>query len=309
MRAILLHNPTAGAGSHSRDALLSALRAAGYSSCYCSVKDDDFAAALRTTAELVVIAGGDGTVAKAIVQLPNPAVPVAIVPLGTANNIARSMGITDAPPEIADVLRLGRSRRLDIGSARGPWGHRRFVEAVGLGAIAQAIRKKSDGKEDGVERLRRGRRELQELLRRHHALDIEIAVDGLAFAGRVLAIEVLNISYTGPALRLAPHADPGDGKLDIVCIPVSQRDDMASWLEAPHRSPPPVVTRRGRKVVVTGEMPYQRVDDAVCAPTCGEGTIIVEAGHLAANILVKRHSAQETLFAADWLPDRREEGQ
>lgn len=286
MQAILLHNPTAGAGNHSRDALMLALRRAGFSSYYCSVNEDDLGAALRTTAELAVIAGGDGTVAKVLAQLQDYAAPITIIPLGTANNVARSMGIADPPPEIGDILRYGLVKRLDIGSAWGPWGHRRFVEAVGLGAIAQSIQKRSGNKRDGAERLRRGRRELQEMIRGHHSLDVEIAVDGVVLTGGVLAVEVLNVCYTGPALRLAPTADPGDGRLDVVCVAASQRDEMTSWLEEPHRSAPPVVTRQGRKVVITGEMPYQRVDDSVFAPTREEGTVIVEAGHHAANILV-----------------------
>jgi diacylglycerol kinase (ATP) len=128
MRAVLLHNPTAGAGEHCRDTLLYTMRLAGLSCSYHSVKDGDFAGALRRTAELVVVAGGDGTVAKVIARLPDRAIPVAIFPLGTANNIARSMGIVGAPLDVGEILCLDHTRPLDIGTAWGPWGHCRFVE-------------------------------------------------------------------------------------------------------------------------------------------------------------------------------------
>jgi diacylglycerol kinase family enzyme len=286
MRTVLLHNPTAGTEGHSRDLLLSALRLAGLSGHYCSVKDDDFDAALRRSSELVMVAGGDGTVAKVIARLSDRSIPIAILPLGTANNIARSMGIVGAPLELAETLRLDRSRRLDIGSAQGPWGHRRFVEAVGLGPLAQAIEKGSKRKSNGADRLRKSRRLLQRLLRKADVLNIEIRIDGETVAGDILAVEILNVVYTGPALPLAPGADPGDGKLDVVCIPASRRKDVASWIEAPHEAPPPVVTEQGRKVVITGEFPHQRVDDEVFDPAPDQGTITLELEHEAAKILV-----------------------
>jgi diacylglycerol kinase (ATP) len=268
---------------------LSALRLAGLSTFYCSVKDDDFAAALHRTVELVVVAGGDGTVAKVIAQLPDRAIPVVILPLGTANNIAHSLGIAGAPLEmVEELLERGNTRSLNIGRAQGPWGHRRFVEAAGLGALAQAIQKPRDGKSIGGDRLQMGRRRLQELLYRHEVLNVEVVVDGKTLAGDVLAVEILNVPYTGPALPLAPHADPGDGIFDIVCISGRRRRDMTSWLDAPHQSPPPVASERGRKVVITGDIPYQRVDDAVFDPGHERATIIIELEYEAAKILVPR---------------------
>jgi diacylglycerol kinase (ATP) len=132
MRAILLHNPAAGFGDHSRDTILSALRLAGLSTFYCSVKNDDFAAALHRTVELVVVAGGDGTVAKVIAQLPDRAIPVVILPLGTANNIARSLGIAGVRIEMVEgLLERGNIRSLNIGSAQGPLGTSPFRRSGG----------------------------------------------------------------------------------------------------------------------------------------------------------------------------------
>jgi diacylglycerol kinase (ATP) len=289
MRAILLHNPAAGFGDHSRDTILSALRLAGLLTFYYSVKNDDFAAALHRTVELVVVAGGDGTVAKVIAQMPDRSIPVVILPLGTANNIARSLGIAGASLEmVEELLECGNTQSLNIGSAQGPWGHRRFVEAAGPGALAQAIQKPRDGKSIGGDRLQMGRRRLQELLYRHEVLNVEVVVDGKALPGDILAVEVLNVPYTGPALPLAPRADPREGIFDIVCISSRRRSDMTSWLDAPHQSPPPVVFERGRKVVITGDIPYQRVDDAVFDPGHERATIIIEPKYEAARILVPK---------------------
>ena len=64
MRALLMHNPTAGSGRHTRDELLGHLGAAGFSTRYVSTDDDDYKAALAEgDVEIVIVAGGDGTVA------------------------------------------------------------------------------------------------------------------------------------------------------------------------------------------------------------------------------------------------------
>jgi diacylglycerol kinase (ATP) len=287
MKALLFHNPNAGNDENSKEALLSALKLAGYSVTYCSVKDDDYEDALKRSVDLIVVAGGDGTVAKVIARLPDRGIPVAILPLGTANNIARSMGIAGSPVHLAEVLRPDRSRRLDIGTAEGPWGECHFVEAVGVGPISRSLeKKKTNGKTNSVDNMRKGREGLQKLLRKADPLDIEIIIDGKPVTDDFLAIEVVNVAYTGPALPLAPEADSGDGKLDIVCVTNAHRKDMIDWLEAPQEGPAPVKIIQGRKVKITGNLPHQRVDDKVFDPTEEKATIRVELEHEAAKVLV-----------------------
>jgi len=136
VRALLLHNPTSGDGSLTRERLLDALERSDIAPRYCSTDDDDYKAALVEAWDLVVIAGGDGTVAKVVRNLADRSIPVAILPAGTANNVALSLGLKGDPEDIAAHLRDAERRSLDIGSATGPWGERKFIEAVGLGAVA-----------------------------------------------------------------------------------------------------------------------------------------------------------------------------
>jgi diacylglycerol kinase family enzyme len=139
----------------------------------------------------------------------------------------------------------------------------------------------------GAENLRRGRRVFQKLLRKADPIDVKIVVDGQTLTGDLLCVEVVNVSYTGPALSLAPGADPGDGKFEVVIVPTGRRKDMAAWLEAPHECAPPVVVHRGRKIVMTGDFPDQRVDDDVFRPS-DDQAISIELEHEAAKILVPR---------------------
>ena len=149
MRALVFHNPTAGGGLVSEKELLAACRLAGFSAVYRSTKDDDIAKALKKSVDIVVAAGGDGTVARILRKVAGRKLPVGVVPLGNANNIARSLGISGLPQELAETWSLGHTRPLNIGIATGPWGSRRFVEAVGVRTVCERHQKRQQGQEAG----------------------------------------------------------------------------------------------------------------------------------------------------------------
>ena len=91
---MLLHNPTAGASHPNAEALLEGIhKAIGVKPSYFSIKNADWKDALSKRWDAVILAGGDGTVGKSVRRLRDRKTPIAILPLGTANNIARSLGI------------------------------------------------------------------------------------------------------------------------------------------------------------------------------------------------------------------------
>lgn len=267
---MFLHNPNAGPDHHSKGSLMTSLRLAGLSVGYRSTrKGFDLGRLLERQPDLLVVAGGDGTVSKAIKQLPDRRIPIAILPLGSANNIARSLGISGQPHELAESWHIERWRPFSIGRARGPWGERRFVEAVGVGPIAALMGKKVGAELTGARNIRKGRLTLQKVFRKAAPLDLDIRVDGRRLRGDMIAFEVLNVAYTGPSLRLAASADPGDGNLEVVTIPTLARAEMIEWLDAPQRTPPPTEVMRGRQVTIVGDLPVHRVDDEAMTPVDG----------------------------------------
>src|SRR5688500_2936725 len=92
--AKLLHNPGAGDGEHSPDNLLDMIEAAGFDCSYSSTKKLDKAAIKPHKLDLVILAGGDGTVRKIAPQLLQEDLPIGLLPMGTANNIAKTLGIS-----------------------------------------------------------------------------------------------------------------------------------------------------------------------------------------------------------------------
>ena len=233
-----------------------------------------------------MVAGGDGTVGKVIAQMPDRGVPVAILPLGSANNIARSFNVAGAPYELAEILHPLYWQKLSIGTVRGPWGRRRFVEAVGLGPLARMMKRSSLDGARGVDSLRGGRNELRKIMRKAKPLDIDVRVDGKRLPGGILAIEIMNIVYTGPGLPLAPSADPGDRLLEVVYVRPADRKAMTAWIKEPQHRRPPVSTRRGRKVDIIWRGDPMRVDDDVVDTPDGEATVTVMLERAAAKIMV-----------------------
>lgn len=279
MRALLLHNPTAGTGGHDKDDILAALKLAGFETRYASTKKEGAAEALREKADLLVVGGGDGTVRLALTRLGDLNTPVALLPLGSANNIARSLGIAGTPSELAESWRLGRTLPFDVGTVTRGNETTAFVEAFGVGVMPETIRRRAkEGKADGADDLRRGRKALRKALQQAAPLDATLTIDGIAVDGQFLGIEVLNIGFTGPGLPLACDADPGDRLLDVVCIAADRRDAFIDWIDSPLDCEPPVTTHRAGRVEIAWRDAPSRIDDRASGPNGPEQATVALAG-------------------------------
>jgi len=124
MRVTVVHNPDAGSGDHLGSELLARLRDAGHAPAYASTEAASLTQALRAAPDVVLAAGGDGTVGAVarLMAATTPDIPMAILPVGTANNLARALGVGGTADEIIAGLESGAMRRLDIATVRAPWG-------------------------------------------------------------------------------------------------------------------------------------------------------------------------------------------
>ncbi|MGK2922833.1 MAG: diacylglycerol/lipid kinase family protein [Methyloceanibacter sp.] len=264
MRALLLHNPSAGSGRHTREELLNHLERAGFATRYFSSKDDDYKEALaELDAELIVIVGGDGTVGKVARHVPDRTVPVAIVPGGTANNVARSLAIEGEILEIIARLQEAPRKRLDIGCATGPWGSWKFLESVGWGALAKVVDIGVPESSREVQ-IAQGRELFAEILEAATPSHVSLDADGRRIEGDFIFVEILNIGMTGPRMLISPSAMPGDQLLDIVYLPAARKQEMIDWLRsAPEATPIPLDEIKAQKVTLLWTDGPLRVDDEV----------------------------------------------
>jgi diacylglycerol kinase (ATP) len=296
MHALLLHSPSAGEGGPSTDRLLDLFRRQGFDPSCVSVKDPGIVEILAQPHDLIVAVGGDGTVTRVLTHMPDRAVPVAILPQGTANNIARSLGITGSSESLIAGLRDAREQRFDIGAAIGPWGRHRFVEAVGLGLLARGMAEIDATDISGEEQLLCSRRKFGRLLMEAEPECLKMTVDGQELTGDFLVLEIMNISHVGPNLNLAPKADPGDGLLDVVYAPADRRAALLDWLNGDgacggEGGDPPVEVIRAARVEITWAGTSLRLGDNFSPAPRAVGKLTVELEPQSARILIPRNSA------------------
>jgi diacylglycerol kinase (ATP) len=287
MRALLVCSPSAGNDGPSQEDLLSVFRQHGIESSCCPITEAAFAEAGRDGTDVIIAVGGDGTVTSVLTQLPNRQIPVAVVPQGTANNIARSLGIHGSASQIAAGLWDARPKKIDIGVATGAWGRHRFVEGVGIGLLVQAMSVINESGKEGFDQLRSSRREFARQLAEADCHRLDVRADGQSLSGDYLIFEIMNTGFAGPILPLAPHADPGDGLLDIVYSTASRRREMLDWLnEGPEGAEPPVEIVRARRVEVEEAGPALRLGDSFSPTSSHVGRMTVELEPEKATILI-----------------------
>jgi diacylglycerol kinase (ATP) len=136
MRIALVHNPRAGNSMLKANKLVRQFEKARYEVLYASIKQEGWEQALSERVDRVVIAGGDGTVSRLAPWLAGRKIPFCVLPLGTANNCARSLGQMHTVESIVAGLRSERIKQLDLGILTSSAGHRIFIEAIGIGLLA-----------------------------------------------------------------------------------------------------------------------------------------------------------------------------
>lgn len=262
MRITLIHNPTAGERELSAETLMDMLRAEGHSVHYRDSKDPALEQALRWPADLIVAAGGDGAVSRVLKQLPEEAPPLAILPLGTANNIARSLGIGGSHEALIASWPEAPKGWLDIGEVSSLDGSRMVVEGIGIGAFAAAMRKLDDISGPRRKQLATARKAIAKSVAKKKPRSLEIEVDGRQARMDVILAEITNIRRVGPGIDLVPGADMGDGQAELVYLLPQDRDDMVTWLENEDWAlPPPLQCLRGKEITVLRAHKRLRVDD------------------------------------------------
>jgi diacylglycerol kinase (ATP) len=260
MKIALFHNPRAGNAMLNANKLVRQFENARYEVFYASMEEEDWEKALSEPVDRIVIAGGDGTVSRLAPWLAGRKIPFCILPLGTANNCARSLGQMHTVESIIAGLRSARIRQLDLGIATSSAGHRIFIEALGIGLLAEfmlemrtsAKKQKSRFRLSPEERLADARRQLRLMAKEYPEINCELQLDDEIVAGGFLLLEIANMPLVGPNLQLVPDADPADGWLDVMWIEGAQRKALRDYLERcgmDERAISPAKTRRCQHVL------------------------------------------------------------
>jgi diacylglycerol kinase (ATP) len=158
--------------------------------------------------ETIVSAGGDGTVRSVAFRLMGSEVALGILPLGTAMNVARGLGIPLDLDGAAAVLAAGHVRSIDVGEARDT----PFLEIASIGLAADVL---AGATEVGEGRLG-GALDVLRAAWRYRRTRVILDLDGREIRTRALSLAVANGRFTGRGMALAPEARQDDGKFDVL---------------------------------------------------------------------------------------------
>jgi diacylglycerol kinase family enzyme len=190
---------------------------------------------------MIAIAGGDGTVKKVVSALLKKGsavkqVPVAILPYGTANNIAESLNIKGNPADIISSWEFRKPISIDVGKVKGNIEHACFIESFGYGLFPYLIkemeRQGKDDIEDKNTRMKEALKLMHDFSHSYKPRRCELYIDGKDHSGTFLMAEIMNTRFIGPNLFLSPHGHPGDGTFEVVLIPGEDQQKFAAYIDS-----------------------------------------------------------------------------
>ena len=229
-RWLVIVNPASGRPDDGAGwrAIESALRAAGVAFDPIHTEQPGHGAELARAALLqgrrrLAVAGGDGSVNEAVHGIMDAGladtreVTLAVIPTGTGNDWARTLGISRRPADIARVIATGRSRLHDVGAIDFPARsepRRWFINVAGAGYDAWVTEHVPRPVPSAFTYLGIALRGLAE----YRAPRFSIDADGMKIDDRLLLAFVANAQYCGNRMHVAPTARTDDGLLDVLAV-------------------------------------------------------------------------------------------
>jgi diacylglycerol kinase family enzyme len=257
MDLVVIYNAQAGDSAWPASRVAQLLRDAGHRPRIVDRKEH-WPAALTTQPDAFVAAGGDGTVHEVIrtVAKRGSAVPVAILPIGTANNVAHSLGYGVDDDLVARAAGWHDSRRpLRVGSVQADGDEQLLVETCGIGAFAEQLGRDDTNDDKSVSPLSllAMRERLVRLLLDAPPLRVSLDIDGERVTLEMLLVECVNLGYLGPRLRFAPDQSPDDDTMTVCGVTPEDRDVAAHWVSTGEGDVTRFRLGRGRTITIAAE--------------------------------------------------------
>lgn len=270
----LIHNPGAGDEEHEKEDLIELVEKYGFDCRYSSTKKK-LEEAFDEEAEFLIVAGGDGTIRKVTKELVKRKAidkiwPIGLLPLGTANNIAKTLQLEGEHEELIKSWHDNKHKDFDVGRILNLQEASFFLESMGFGIfpyLVKQMRKKGKEEiEDPQEKIQAALKLMHQCIFSYEPKYCNLKIDGHDYSGSYLLVEIMNTKSIGPNLFLAPEADPGDGFFNVIMIPEADKEKFAAYImskingkEEAYEFP----EIKGKEISVSWNGTHVHVDDEV----------------------------------------------
>jgi YegS/Rv2252/BmrU family lipid kinase len=223
----------------------------------------DFINHYADSIDLVIVGGGDGTLNSVVNSLVEHHLPLGILPLGTANDLARTLNIPNAIAEACQVIAQGHRKAIDLGRVNGNY----FFNVASLGISVEITQKLTRGAKRRWGILAYALTALQVLtqMRPFHAT---IQANGQSVTVKTIQIAVGNGRYYGGGMAIAADATIDDQRLDLYSLELRHwwqifhlllhlpqgRQQLLPWVRTLQAERLEITTRRSRKINTDGEL-------------------------------------------------------
>ncbi|MET4697173.1 diacylglycerol kinase (ATP) [Constrictibacter sp. MBR-5] len=227
-RAVLIVNRNARSGAEAYEAVVAALDEVGIEAVPPKGEaTDDSIAMAAANADMLILGGGDGTLNHFAEAAVATGLPVGILPLGTANDLARTLGIPADPATACAIIAAGETRRIDLGEVNGKLFFN--VASIGLSVEVATRMTKQFKKRWGVFSYPFAAADAWRAMRSFRA---RITADGSQQVLRSIQLAVGNGRYYGGGMSVSEDAAIDDGLLDLYCMEPRPLARMAALLPA-----------------------------------------------------------------------------
>ncbi|MEE4305150.1 MAG: lipid kinase [Wenzhouxiangella sp.] len=214
---LLVTNPGSRSGDGNIDQAAERLREQGEVEIVRPDQPRALPAAIREQAssfDRIVLGGGDGTVNLALDALLEVDKPLGLLPLGTANDLARSLEIPQKLDRAIDVILAGHTRRLDAARVNDV----SFINAIGVGLGPQMTREMdAESKSQlGVLAYLKG---IVQAMEHQPVFRARIVSEDRTREGEYVQITIANGIHYGGGMTIADDAKLDDGRLDVLLVP------------------------------------------------------------------------------------------
>ncbi len=215
------------------------------------------------TTQMIIISGGDGTINECVQGMVRgnlAHIPLGILPLGTANDFANSLGIPNNLSQALDIIESRYYELVDIGNVNDNY----FVNVCNMGAFSQVSHEVDTDLKNKFGKLAYYVKGF-DVIQNYEDMDLEIVSDDKRYSGKFFLVLIFNGRGAGGFMKLAKDASLFDGLFDVVCFKNLAFQDMPllflKVIQGEHLENPNVLYFQTKNLTISSQKGVQYCTD------------------------------------------------